>query len=308
MITRILHLVADHPFGRMDNPLWQVADSWEKPAGDVDRLNPWLYFLIPFETLTERRPESKLSFPARAELQIFISQENLTHSLLRESLQSGRRIQIWIDRKISKEEALILEPLLKAHETLDMVYLPDLHSHPEQVFENLQSPCKLLVHLKAKRVSFDRWLTPFEIWDRILWLRDSQKFSVIGTQIFESQLSDCATEAERLFLLNPTYGNLMFHLQNHDKIKYWTQVSTRTFFGISRPGFVLFLRLVLGTLLKPTRKNLFQILRSLLGFLKNLLVTVRNSLVSLKNHIVFYPFRKAYWMIEYAVKKRILKK
>lgn len=288
MITRVLSLNVDSFFGLVENPLWQVADIAKKSEEE-----DWNPTLIPLEMPLQGTANSSLVY------QTFLSLENLKNPLLLKKLEQQEQVQVWIDRSISPVESQVLQVLLQRFKTIELVYLPDLHFYPDQIFKNLSGDCRLWIHLKTKSSSFDRWLTPLQIWERIVWLRESKKFSFVGGQIFDNQLSENGSAEEKLFLLNPTYLNLMFYLQGHKKIQHATQVSLKSVFRLFGPHGSLFFRQFFLTVLKPSWSNWNALCRIPRYRVRNL--------IYLKNLSFFYPLRKCYWVIEHAIKKRILR-
>lgn len=302
MITRVLRFKIKQPFVRAENPLWQVIDVPEE-AQFSEQNDVWISKILPLDSFESADLATEITETSN-EFQTFVSLENLNDQRILNALRANKKVQFWIDREISAEEFHALQKLLKKFRTIQLVYLPDLHSYPEQVFKNFSaaadSKLPLTIQLKLKKSSFDRWLTPLQIWDRITWLRVSEKFSGLTTQIFETQLSEATIPEEKLFLLNPTYQNLEAYLKVSHKIHYWSQAASVSIFRMTGPSFTAFLRQLLGTLISPSRKNWI----ALLHFGKIPLYYIW----SLRNLKVVYPFRKTYWLVEYAIKTRLLGK
>ena len=125
-------------------------------------------------------------------------------------------------------------------------------------------------------------------------------FTNVGTQILESQLNGFKSFEEKLFALSPEYSTLMNYLKSTHKKSYLAQTVITSLMGITRPAFTVFLRQLLGTIVRPTKQNF----RVLIDFGKLPLY----YLWSLRNLILFYPFRKAYWFTEYVFKKKLIRK
>lgn len=309
MTTRILRLLNHQVFGLVENPLWQIAKVADQNKTDL-KVDPWIPCLIPMDTyLADKNPNFT------GEFQTYLSLENLTSNQLLDKLEKNQKVQIWVDRIISVEEASMLEAMFNAYPNIDLVYLPDLHFHPEQVFENLQSLPRLLIHVKLKRTSFEKWLTPFEMWDRISWFKQSNRFFVIGLQIFETQMSESISKTELLFILNPTYENMMLDLRSREKIQYWTQVSAKRVLQTSGPEFAFLFRQLIWTILKPNRKNWsvfldfgkIRIKRAVDRIMRFYYILMK-AYNETRNSQFFYPIRKIYWILEHAFKSRILGK
>ncbi len=313
MTTRILRLLNHHVFGLVENPLWQIAKVADRKKTDL-KFDPWMPCLIPIDTYSAEKNSDDTG-----EFQTYLSLENLTSNQLLDKLEKNQKVQIWVDRIISVEEASMLEAMFNAYRNIDLVYLPDLHFHPEQVFENIKPLPRLLIHVKLKRTSFERWLTPFEMWDRISWLKQSQRFDEVGLQILETQIGESISKSELLFLLNPTYDNMMFDLRSREKIQYWTQASAKTILNASGPEYSFFFRQLIWTILRPNRRNWLALydfakirvvriynltkVRTQISFIRLYWVIARS-----RNAPIFYPVRKIYWILEHEINKRILGK
>ncbi len=313
MTTRIVRLLNHHVFGLVENPLWQIAKVADRDKASL-KIDPWTPCLIPLDTFSAEKKAN-----AYGEFQTFLSLENLTNNQLLNKLENNQKVQIWVDRVISIEEASMLDAMFNAYQNIDLVYLPDLHFHPEQVFENLQLLPRLLIHMKLKRTSFERWLTPFEMWDRISWLKQSERFTEVGLQILETQIGECISKTELLFLLNPTYENMMLDLRTREKIQYWIQASAKTILNASGPEYSFLFRQVIWTILRPNRRNwlaLYDFAKLRMVRVYNLLkIKTQSSSIKLywimarsRNARIFYPVRKTYWILEHGINKRILGK
>ncbi len=302
MTPRILRVLIYHEIGLVENPIWQIA----KVKGICKKgikINPWTPYLVPLETFA---PDGKIN--SNDEFQTFLSLENLTSSPLIEKLEANHKVQIWVDRIISVDEASMLEALFNAYQNIDLVYLPDLHFHPQQVFGNLKSHSRLLIQVKLKKTSFEKWLSTFEMWDRISWLKQSNRFQTIGLQILETQIAESISKTELLFLLNPTYENMMLDLKSREKTQYWTQCSAKAVLKVLGPDFATLFRLIIWTILRPNRRNWLALYNDLRNRIRGLVVKSYWFLTRIRNAIIFYPIRKIYWIIEHAFRKRILRK
>ena len=158
MITRVLRLNTKQPFARVENPLWQVfslRDSQPPKPKNDQRMT----LLVPIETQKSGKAEDFESY-SEVEFQTFVSLENLSDSLVLNKLGDKKKVQLWIDREISQEEKNLLFSLLEKSPSLELVYLADLHTHPEIVFKAFEASSSvkypLTVHLKLKKSSFDR--------------------------------------------------------------------------------------------------------------------------------------------------------
>ncbi len=282
VITRVLGLKTYQSFGLVENPIWQLAQIEE----NTDR-NERIHWLVPLDTLSSTLVSAERD--RLKEYQTFLSLESLKEPSFLEALKSDQEVQIWIDRIVSSEESEEIGQILNQFKKVTLVYLPDLHAHPQQVFEHVNlGEIPILLHLNTKLSSFDKWLSPFEMWDRIAYLLKFEKLRIVGFQLLECQLDKSLLPSEKLFLLNPSYDHMMLALKERKAIGYEAQKMTRAIFKSLSPTGRVLLRQVIVTLLSPNRKNF-----------KNLLV--------FKNLIIFYPIRKLYWILEHAIVKRFFK-
>lgn len=306
MVSHILHLKIETQFGQIDNPLWQVA-TLTKPI-DKSRLkmnpDPWINRLIPHENWNIEIQDSKVIF------QSFISEENLNNPILIEKLNSSHRVQIWIDKLVNEKEASLLQDLLLRYENLDLVYLPDLHMHPVEVFKHLKSIPRLLVQMHLKKNSFDRWLSPIELWERICWLNKSSLIQILGFQVLDTQLNEQRSKTEELFLLYPSFENLENHLKLADKSQYYLQSLTHSFVKVAGKNQTFILREMCWVFINPTKARWLNLYHSLSWYLvkRHIQPLIWWNWRNVKNYAIFYPFRKVYWFFAFQFKKRILGK
>lgn len=298
MISHIVYIESENYFGQIDNPLWQVATLTISKSKSSP--TTWSSALIPLEDWDRQISDKRIYY-----FQSYLSEENLKNPALLEKLNTSHRVQIWIDRIITRAEASILSELLHKHENLDLVYLPDLHFHPEEIFKYLKVIPRLLVHMNLKRNSYDRWLRPLEFWDRICWLSEGLQTQQLSTQTFNFQLTEYADKTEILFLLNPSFESLEYHLKAVDQAQYYLQSLTYTFSKLMNKEYLSIFRYICWATMAPTKEKwnyiynwfYWNLYRKNFDFLR-----WRN----IKNQKIFYPLRKAYWFCEYQLKKRIL--
>jgi hypothetical protein len=313
--------------GRIDNPLWQILDhSYHNSKecysdSSVQKMKPLEFF----------QEDSFLEIDSDDfRTQTFLEISNFKKATFIDQNRKCQRIQIWIDRVVTSEEAAELKELYLQNKNLELVYLPNLHYHPQEIFKNLQMNFNLIVHLKVKESNFDSWLSSFELWDRILWLKEDNRFNSVGLQIFEEQLDFCRNEAEKSFLLGPSYESLLKLLKTENNPKYRIQATTKTLFQLASPQTIFFLRHFFWTILNPHKQNwltLFGLVTVWYRRSKSLLLEVlkgslrycyygfrhawRLSIIYLKwdfkNLIIFYPFKKIYWFFNFQFKKRLKK-
>ncbi len=248
--------------------------------------------------------------------QVGISSELFERDFVEKILKQGGCVQVWIDRPISLDEAKRLKELTHQFRSLELVYLMDLFHHPEEIFQHLGPMDSIIVHLKIKESRYDQWPSPIEIWDRILWLKGSKRFDQVSTQILNSQISSCSSDELKYFLLHPTYESLARYLSHLDFKQSLIQKSVSGVARLTSSEVFNILRQTLLYVLFPSRERFGYLIHAfgLLGHKIRILIYYKTINLGYKIRDlgygiflspVFYPFRKAYWIVEHAIKKRL---